>query len=234
MEIARQTHMLEVRSDNGCVYPVLLWDDASVVLIDAGFPGQTNAIVSAIATAGQRVEALTDIVLTHQDIDHIGCVRELLKLAPNARVIAHIEEAPYIDGTKTPIKLEALIIKHDDLPDAQKAWRETLKTAFANRSVHINQTVSDGEVLPMCGGIEVIHTPGHTPGHICLSLRNSGVLVGSDALNISDGHIIGPNPQYTYDMALGLLSLEKIEAYHPNAIVSYHCGYLKCDLSSSC
>jgi glyoxylase-like metal-dependent hydrolase (beta-lactamase superfamily II) len=219
--------MLEISNENGRVYPVLMWDDDNAVLIDAGYPGQIDAIDRAIADAGQRAGALTDIILTHQDIDHIGCVRDLLKRAPDARVIAHVQEAPYIDGTKTPVKLAALINQGDNLPAAQKAWREMLKTGFENRRVRINQTVSDGEVLPVCGGIEVVHTPGHTPGHICLFLRASGIMVCGDALNIAGGHIAGPNPQYTQDMALGLSSLEKIRAYHPTAVVSYHCGYLK-------
>ena len=73
----------------------------------------------------------------------------------------------------------------------------------------------------------MIHTPGHTPGHICLYLRESGILVGGDAVNIAGGEIIGPNPQHTYDMELGLRSLEKAKKYPINALISYHCGYLK-------
>ena len=205
MEISRHTHMLEINGHNVCLYPVLTWDDDHIILIDAGFPGQTDVFVRAIEDAGQRVEALTDIILTHQDADHIGCVHDLLKLAPNARVIAHTEEAPYIDGTLPPIK------------------------GFHSQNIRVDQTVTDGEILPMCGGIEVVHTPGHTPGHICLLLHEGNVIVCGDALNISNGKIIGPNPQYTQDMATGLLSLEKIKSFHPAAVVSYHCDYLKCD-----
>jgi glyoxylase-like metal-dependent hydrolase (beta-lactamase superfamily II) len=197
--------MLEIDSGGGRMFPVLTWDESHVVLIDAGYPAQTDAFVGAIAGVGQQVEALTEIILTHQDLDHIGCVHDLLKLAPNARVIAHTEEAPYIDGTTPPIK------------------------GFPSQNIHVDQTVADGDVLPFCNGIEVVHTPGHTPGSICLLLRDSGTMVCGDALNIADGQIIGPNPQYTQDMNLGLKSVEKIKALHPDAIVSYHCGYLKRD-----
>lgn len=204
MKIASQTHMLEINSSGGIrMFPVFIWDDKHVVLIDAGYPGQTDAFVQAICDVGQHAEALTDIILTHQDIDHIGCVHDLLALAPNARVIAHSEEAPYIDGTRPPIK------------------------GFPSQRIRVDQTVCDGEVLPFCGGIEVVHTPGHTPGSMCLFLRESGVMVGGDAFNISGGNITGPNPQYTQDMAAGLLSVEKAMSYNPGAVVAYHGGYLR-------
>ena len=73
----------------------------------------------------------------------------------------------------------------------------------------------------------MIHTPGHTPGHICLFLRESGVLIGGDALNIQNGELTGPNPQHTYDMELGLKSAEKVKRFPFKALVTYHGGYLK-------
>ena len=76
--------MLEI-DGMGRVYLTLSRDDDSLVLVDAGFPGQTDAIVSVIKSAGSSAEKITHIILTHQDMDHIGCVRDLLKFSPNAR-----------------------------------------------------------------------------------------------------------------------------------------------------
>jgi glyoxylase-like metal-dependent hydrolase (beta-lactamase superfamily II) len=101
-----------------------------------------------------------------------------------------------------------------------------LKAALPNRRITIDQTVTDRELLSFCGGIEIVHTPGHTPGHICLFLRESRIMVGGDALNIADGQMTGPNPQHTYDIELGLKSLKKVEGFDMNGMISYHCGYL--------
>jgi glyoxylase-like metal-dependent hydrolase (beta-lactamase superfamily II) len=48
--------------------------------------------------------------------------------------------------------------------------------------VAVAQELSDGDVLPVAGGIQVIHTPGHTPGHISLLHSDSGVLITGDAI----------------------------------------------------
>jgi len=225
MKIADNAAMLELARPNGAIYPTLAWDESSLVLIDAGFPGQADALVSAIAAEGFRAEDVTHVILTHQDIDHIGCLPDILRLAPAAQVIAHAEEAPYIDGRKTPIKLAALEAAYDNLPDQMKAFCDQLRAGFADRRAAVSQTVEDGAVLPLAGGIEVVHTPGHTPGHIALFLRQSRILVAGDAANIADGQMAGPNPQHTYDMPLGLLSLEKLKKHDCRGMVAYHCGW---------
>jgi len=225
MRIVENVEMLEIPSHSGFINLTLIWDDSNMVLVDAGFPGQIDAIVQAIENIGKRVEDITHVIITHQDMDHIGCTMDILNLSPTAKVISHTDEAPYIDGSKTPIKLAAMIAKYDDLSQEQKDWCDRIKEGYANLKLPISQTVTDGEILPICGGIKVIHTPGHTPGHICLLLQESGIIISGDAVNISDGQLIGPNPQHTYDMPLGAQSFEKIKVLNPKELISYHCGY---------
>ena len=67
--------MLEI----GGVNLVLAWDENNLVLIDTGFPGQTDDIVKAIANAGFKAKELTHIIITHQDWGHIGCLMDLQK-----------------------------------------------------------------------------------------------------------------------------------------------------------
>jgi len=227
MRITEQAAMLELARPNGAIYPTLAWDESSLVLIDTGFPGQAEALVGAITAEGFRAEDITHIILTHQDIDHIGCLPELLRLAPSAQVVAHAQEAPYIDGRKTPIKLAALLENYDRLSKQMKGFCDQLQAGFANRRVAVGQTVEDGETLPLAGGIEVVHTPGHTPGHIALFLRRSRIMVAGDAANIAEGQLAGPNPQHTYDMAQGMRSFERLRAYSCQGVVSYHCGLLR-------
>ena len=227
MKIADNVEMLEISGTLGTVYLTLTWDSGSLVLVDTGFPGQTDAIVQAIGSAGFSAKNITHIILTHQDMDHVGCAKDLLKLSPNAQVMAHAEEAPYINGQKVPIKLAFMLERYDKLPVDQKAWCDKIKKEYPNFTIQVSHTLSDAEVLPVCGGIEVIHTPGHTPGHISLFLRESSILVTGDALNVTDGTLTGPNPQHTLDMELGLRSMEKAKKFPIKAVVSHHGGYLK-------
>jgi glyoxylase-like metal-dependent hydrolase (beta-lactamase superfamily II) len=48
--------------------------------------------------------------------------------------------------------------------------------------VSVGETFTDGQVIPFAGGIQVVHTPGHSPGHASYLLRESGVLITGDAI----------------------------------------------------
>lgn len=207
------------------IYPVLIWDDKDSVLVDTGFPGQLESFQKAIKKVGVPFERINKILLTHQDIDHVGSLASIVKkFDGKVQVIAHEIEKQYITGEKTPIKLAQLEQNKDSLPEERKGFYELLKTGFANSKAKVDETVVDGEVLPYCGGIKVIYTPGHTPGHICFYHIDSKTLIAGDEMNIKDGHLIGPSQSNTYDMEEAVKSLEKFTQYDVKNIVCYHGG----------
>ncbi|MFP3381467.1 MBL fold metallo-hydrolase, partial [Bacillus sp. SIMBA_069] len=55
----------------------------------------------------------------------------------------------------------------------------------------VDYTLIDGQELPFCGGIRVIHTPGHTPGHISLYLKQSKILIAGDSMYSVNGILGG-------------------------------------------
>ena len=80
MKLSNNAVMLPV-GEQSIVNLVLTWDENNLTLIDAGYPGQTDAIIKAIADTGNKVEDLTHIIITHQDFDHVGTVTDLKKLS---------------------------------------------------------------------------------------------------------------------------------------------------------
>jgi len=216
MKLSKHAELLQVAAEMGTYYPVILHDEENVVLVDTGFPFNAEPLIKAIEDSGFQPRDINRIILTHQDIDHIGGVKDILALAPKAKVLAYEEEAPYIDGRMTPIKLANM--------DKSNPFYETFQAGFAHSIVPVQQELIDRWVLPICGGIEVIHTSGHTPGHICLYIQEDKVLIAGDALNIADGKLVGPNPQVTYDMALAMESVEKLKGYDVDIVAVYHGG----------
>jgi glyoxylase-like metal-dependent hydrolase (beta-lactamase superfamily II) len=73
----------------------------------------------------------------------------------------------------------------------------------------VTAVADDDEVF----GLQVISTPGHTPGHICVLDRAGGVLVAGDALSGAQGGVAGPNSQFTEDMATANESVRKLAGY---------------------
>jgi len=226
MKLAQNAALLPV-SGKSSTSLVLTWDENNLVLIDAGYPGHVNDIAAAIAAQGFDVKNLTHIILTHQDLDHVGCVSDLQKLAPNLKVLAHIDEAPYIDGRQLPIKLAERLANYDNLTDDQRIAADNWKKIYETNPITIAETVAEGQILPICGGIEIVHTPGHTPGHIVLYLKDSRIMVCGDAVNVKNGKLIGSNPIFTFDMAQAEASFEKIKAHGAVGFVAYHGGYIE-------
>jgi len=231
MKLSKNVALLPVaREGMESLNLVLTWDNNNLVLIDAGVPGQTDDIAKAIENEGFCIKDLTHLIITHQDWDHVGCVADILKLAPNLTIIAHIDEAPYLDGRKMPIKLAARLEEYHTMTEEQQAAVDRWKNSYENSPISITEHVQDGHVLPICGGIEVVHTPGHTPGHITLYLKESRVMVCGDATIARSGKLTGPNPVFTQDMEQAIASFEKIKSYDLDSVVAYHGGYIKLEV----
>ncbi|MCL2492900.1 MAG: MBL fold metallo-hydrolase [Clostridiales bacterium] len=225
MRIADNVEMLEISAEGaGSYYPVLLWDDKDVVLIDTGFPHQFDLIRAAMESCGFTPERVTKVILTHQDVDHISGAK--LLRGKGAEIMAHEFEAPYIQGDKPLIKITDMEAHLDQLPPERRDFYEFLKSSVPELYVHVDTLLTDGQVLPVCGGIEVILTPGHTPGHIALLLRQSGAMVCGDAANTNDGQLVGANPMMTHDMDTAAASFARIQAANATGYACYHTGYL--------
>jgi len=228
MNLAQNVALLPIsREGMGCLNLVLTWDNTHLVLIDTGVPGQTEDIVKAIENQGLRAENLTHIILTHQDWDHTGCTNDLLKLAPNAKVVAHADEAPYIDGRVMPIKLASRLAEYDSLAPQFQAGVDRWKETYQNSPIYVHEQVTDKQVLNICGGIEIVHVPGHTPGHIAVYLKQSRIIVCGDAANVREGQLVGSTPRHTFNQQQADESLQKIKKYDYAWVVTYHTGFLK-------
>ncbi len=79
--------------------------------------------------------------------------------------------------------------------------------------------VGDGETV---FDLQVIETPGHTPGHISILDSAAGILVAGDALNGANGGVIGANPDFTEDMQLANASVEKLAGFDYEVILFGH------------
>jgi glyoxylase-like metal-dependent hydrolase (beta-lactamase superfamily II) len=209
------------------VHPTLLWDERDAVLIDAGFAGQLEQLRAQAKLAGVSLARITKLIVTHQDIDHIGGISPLLaEEGEHIEVLVHELDRPYVNGEKrllkaSPENLERLSGRMSLLPEEQ---RKAVLDAFLNTKARVDRSLADGERLPCCGGIVVVHTPGHTPGHICLYLERTKTLVAGDALNVVEGRLTGPSPQSADDLSQAKRSLEKLAAYDIETVVCYHGG----------
>lgn len=147
-------------------------DDESVTLIDCGVKRAPAKIVSALAAIGKTPKDVTRIVLTHAHNDHAGGAAAMVAQSSVDGVIAHAEDAQFINtGSGAPrdesVRFGALFSR---MPGG----------GFA--PVDVNERLHDGSIIDVAGGIRVLHTPGHTPGHISLLHEPTSVLITGDAI----------------------------------------------------
>lgn len=229
MKVADGVEMLEISTKvmgkSSVINPTLIWDNENVILVDAGYPGQLPQIREAVEKIGMSFDKIDKIILTHHDIDHIGNVSNIKKeLTDSAKILAHMEERPYIQGDKCPIKLAQLESRLEVLPAEMKLVYEKLKAGFQSCKTKVDIGLTDGEELPYSGGITVIHTPGHTHGHICLYLKQSKILIAGDMLGIEDGLLVPSPENINFDNNMNLKSLENLTRYDIQAVICYHGG----------
>lgn len=230
MRIADNLVMLElpmkVMGIERIVYPTLMWDDDNVILVDTGTPSNLEMIKKQTEAAGASFAKLNKIIVTQQDIDHIAGIKGILSENPEVRVFAHEEDKPYIQGEEKVKRLNSKFM--DRIKDLPQEEQLRIVDMFENSSVKVNNTISDGEVLPICGGVTIIHTPGHTPGHICLYHQMSKTLIAGDAMNILHGQLVGPNEDPMSEDGVNannaINSLKKLEDYDIVNIITYHGG----------
>ncbi|MGN4672392.1 MBL fold metallo-hydrolase [Bacillus cereus group sp. MYBK225-1] len=207
MEIAKGVEMLQLKFQEFIIHPILLWNDEMAVLIDTGFPGQFEDIQVEMERVGVSVDKLKVVILTHPDIDHIGSLPDVLENGvSDIKVYAHELDKPYIEGDLPLLK----DVQLEDLPKGK-----------------VSDTVIDGQELPYCGGILILHTPGHTPGHISLYLKRSKILVAGDSMYSVNGVLGGVHAPTTLNIMEARQSLKKYLNLDIESVVCYHGGLSK-------
>lgn len=110
MKIAEGLEMLELpmiaRGNEMIIHPVVVYGENSCVLVDTGMPNCYQAIVNSLDEAGIPAEGLHSVILTHQDIDHVGSLPHFLARARQPLdVYAHADDKRAIDGEVPLLKL---------------------------------------------------------------------------------------------------------------------------------
>jgi arylformamidase len=178
---------------------VFLLLDERVTIVDSGPPGSAPRILHALRRLGRDADEVEQILITHYHPDHLGGLAGLLRHVP-ARVGVHAAEAPAVCGD-------------EPMPAPLRYARLAARLAPAMRWVRrcpVDTVLRDGDELPVLGGLRVVHTPGHTPGHIALYLPERGVLMAGDALQRRAAGLIPAARLVTADWFESLRSIEKL------------------------
>jgi len=179
----------------------------NLTLVDTGFKGRLTQILKEARWLGYSPSDIANIIITHHHADHVGSLA-VLKKVTRAKVMAHSADAPYIDGR---------------LPQPGPRWlsKTPLHRLWATTPAAVDILVSDGDELPILGGIKILHTPGHTPGSICLFLQQERLVIAGDVL-AHTFRLSLPSKAFTVDISQEIRSIKRLASLDFDVICFGH------------
>jgi glyoxylase-like metal-dependent hydrolase (beta-lactamase superfamily II) len=191
----------------------LILEADGLTLVDTGLPGSAPKILAFMAGLGKSPRDLKRILITHSDWDHIGSLRPLKK-ATGARTFAsELEARAMAEGRSSrPVKLSS----------STPFIRKVVRFFFRPPHFQVDEILKDGRMLPILGGLQVLDTPGHCPGHISLFAASRSILFCGDSMVTEGDKILGSRPIYTWDADIAQASVKKQAALGARILCSGH------------
>jgi glyoxylase-like metal-dependent hydrolase (beta-lactamase superfamily II) len=193
------------------------------VLFDTGYyaPDCFDTLEASLRHLRVTWTDITTVALTHMHPDHVGNANRILQLTEGrARIAMRADEAELLnaisDAGRPPwfVEMLARAATPEDL-------RAAVHEAFSNLRERSQSLVPDLVYGDEFQGFEVIHTPGHSPGHVCFFDRVRGMLLSGDHMLPGITPNIGWLPQQD-TLAQYLHSLDKVAPLPVADVVPAH------------
>jgi len=183
--------------------------DGTLTLIDAGMQANGKGILEFITSKMNRKPSeVKTIVVTHCHVDHTRGLAAI-KAATGAKVAVHEADANFVSGKE----------KYPSPGGAMGFAFRMMSPFFKTTPVEPDLILKEGSTV---GRLEVLHTPGHTPGSISLFDRQDRVLFVGDTARFVKGSLEGPPPHFTQHMDQAKNSLERLSSLDFEVMLSGH------------
>ncbi len=210
---------------------VYLVEEEPLTLIDAGPRNDETigALRAGLARLGRKMSEIKRVIISHAHADHYGLARVVVEES-GAKAFIHSWDAPAV-LPNTDYSAYRRLLKSAGVPaeavDKMEAGYERFR-GFAYPLEAVETLEDEDEILFEHESLTVVHTPGHTPGSICLLRTSNRLVFASDTVlkNITPNPVLSPDPLNDRKrfQSLGeyLVSLARIRALAPTILKGGH------------
>ena len=210
---------------------VYLIDEDPLTLIDAGprDDASLEALRAGLASLGYKLSDIKRIIISHAHADHYGLARVIVEES-GATAYIHEWDAPAVSADNDYRTYRELLTAAGvprETIDRMEAGYEKFK-GFAYPLDHVETLKDDDEILFEHESLSVVHTPGHTPGSICLVRTSNRLVFASDTVlkTITPNPVLSPDPinakRRFQSLGEYLVSLARIRALAPTVLKGGH------------
>ena len=144
-------------------------------------------------------------LITHADVDHFGGLGQLRRQRPDLIVLAHAADKTWIESPDVILRERYLMHEADGI--TLPAQRQATLAERGGGGGKVDLALSGGEIVDLgaaAGRWQVLHTPGHSSGHVVLwAAGRRWAIIGDAALDWGvpndAGELIAPPPYYDVD-----------------------------------
>lgn len=191
----------------------LIVEDDGLTLVDTGTASGPRVVQRALAKYGYQLSDVKRILITHSDPDHTGGAA-ILKALSGAQLYASAGEAAALREGQPSRQMRGGRVTQALAGLSERMM--PIPTAFAD------EIVSDGDTLPILGGLTVIGTPGHTPDHVSYYAPSLGVLFAGDSLRATAEGLRCDDAPVMWNYDLARESARKQAALSPRMVCCGH------------
>jgi glyoxylase-like metal-dependent hydrolase (beta-lactamase superfamily II) len=195
----------------GYVRAFLIEDGKDLTLVDALADEHPFAVLATIRRLGRSITDLKRIWVTHAHFSHLCGLAELKSLS-GATVCSHAWEADIVAGDRKAQRVSVVPAKPYK---AYIPFQLGLALGLGDHTpCPVDEALEDGHEA---GGLTVLHTPGHTPGHLAFWSETHKVLLSGDAI-VTWPELAPGWDSFTLNERQRRQSLERMAALAPNAV----------------